>query len=53
MPKTKAAEHSPRFETVKRFYDRGTWPLARVEKAVECGWIPAEELAEIVADDAE
>ena len=53
MAKTKAAEPSPRFETVKRFYDRGTWPLARVEKAVEWGGNPAEARAESVGDDAE
>lgn len=52
----KATEkHSARFDTVKRFYERGTWPLARVRKAVECKWITAEEFAEITGEayDAE
>lgn len=42
--------HSPRFETVKRYYYRGLWSRARVAKAVECGWITAEEYAEIVGE---
>ncbi len=46
-------EHSLRFETVRRYYERGLWSLARVAKAVECGWITAEERAEIVGDGGE
>lgn len=50
MPKS-APKHSARFDTVKRFYERGTWPLARVTKAVECNWITAEEFAEITGEE--
>ena len=44
--------HSPRFALVKSYYERGLWSRARVAKAVECGWITAEEYAEIVGDEA-
>lgn len=46
-------EHSPRFATVKRYYDRGLWSKARVAKAVECGWITAGEYQEIVGEPIE
>lgn len=44
------AKHSARFETVRGFYERGTWTLARVEKAVMCSWITAEEFEEITGE---
>lgn len=43
-----AGQHSPRFELVKRYYDRGLWSKERVAKAVECGWITPAEYKEIV-----
>lgn len=45
--------HSPRFETVKRYYERGTWNAARVESAVKCGWITEQERDEIIGGDPE
>ena len=48
MAKTK---YSPRFATVQSFYQRGTWNKARVDKAVECGWITEAERAEIVGEE--
>lgn len=46
-------EHSARFETVKHYYERGTWNEARVDAAVKCGWITEAERKEIIGDDAE
>jgi len=43
-------EHSQKFELVKRYYDRGLWSAARVARAVECGWITAEEYTEITGE---
>lgn len=42
---------SAKFETVKRYYDDGCWNKARVAKAVEKGWITAEEYTQIVGED--
>ena len=42
-------EHSPHFELVKDYYDRGLWSVARVRKAVG-KWITAEECAEILGE---
>lgn len=53
MSKTKATDHSPRFALISGFYKRGTWSKKQVEKAAELGHITAEELAELVGDDAE
>ncbi len=44
------AEHSERFELVKYYYDRKLWRKPRVAKAVECGWITADEYAEITGE---
>lgn len=41
--------HSPNFEKVKRYYPK-MWNMQRVAKAVECGWITADEYAEIVGE---
>ena len=42
-----AEEHSPKFDLVKSYYDRGLWSADRVRKAVG-KWITAEECAEIL-----
>jgi len=42
---------SAKFELVRRYYVDGYWDKARVHKAVECGWITAEEYAEIVGEE--
>lgn len=41
-------EHSPNFEKVRRYYERGLWGAARVEAAVKCGWITPAEMTEIL-----
>lgn len=43
-------DHSPRFATVKRYYDRGLWSAERVAQAVTHGWITASEYEEIVGE---
>jgi len=45
-----ANTHSPRFATVRRYYERGLWGVERVAKAVECAWITAAEYEEIVGE---
>lgn len=47
MPKT---QHSKRFDTVKKHYEAKVWNAARVEKAVELGWITAAEAEEIMSE---
>lgn len=42
---------SKKFKTVKNFYDRGLWSIARVRNAVEKGWITDEEFKEITGED--
>lgn len=42
-------EHSPKYELVKSYYERGLWSEARVRKAVG-KWITAEEAAEILGE---
>ena len=39
-------EHSPKFDLVKGYYDRGLWDESRVRKAVG-KWITPEEFTEI------
>jgi uncharacterized XkdX family phage protein len=34
---------STNFQKVKNYYDKGLWSIERVAKAVEKGWITAEE----------
>ena len=41
-----ANEHSPKYELVKSYYDRGLWDEDRVRKAVG-KWITAAEYEEI------
>lgn len=43
-------KHSPRFETVKGYFDRGTWPKAFVARAVGLGHITSEEYEEICGE---
>ena len=45
--------HSPKFELVKSYYDKGLWSEARVRMAVEKGWITEEECNEILYANAE
>lgn len=42
-------EHSPKFELVKGYYDRGLWSASRVRKAVG-HWITLEECEEILSE---
>lgn len=42
------AKHSVKFELVKHHYERGLWIEARLDKAVECGWITEAERKQIV-----
>lgn len=42
-------EHSPKFELVKHYYDRGLWSEERVHKAVG-KWITQEECNEILGE---
>lgn len=44
------ATHSPRYEIVKRYFDRGLWSKQRVAKAVECNWITEAEYEEITGE---
>ena len=41
--------HSPKFELVKSYYDRGLWNAARVRKAVG-KWITQAECDEILGE---
>lgn len=49
MAKKKVEEHSPNFEKVKDYYDRGLWSKERVYNAVG-KWITPEEYTEITGD---
>jgi uncharacterized XkdX family phage protein len=42
---------SKKFETVKKYYDRGVWSKAMVKNAVAKGWITQEEYGQIVGDE--
>lgn len=46
----KKTEHSPKFEMVKDYYDRGLWSAARVRRAVVCKYITEAECAEILGE---
>lgn len=43
-------EHSPKFEMVKGFYDKGLWNMKAVRNAVVKGWITAAEYEEITGE---
>ena len=40
-------EHSPKFETVKKYYKMKIWEERKVRDAVAKGWITADEFQEI------
>ena len=40
-------EHSPKYEKVKGYYDKGLWNEEMVRNAVVKGWIIEEEYTEI------
>lgn len=44
---------SEHFYEVKSYYDRGTWSVERVRRAVVKGWITEAEYMEIVGDEYE
>lgn len=44
---------SKKYNTVKKYYDKGLWSERMVRDAVEKGWITAEEFAEIVGEKYE
>lgn len=39
--------HSPKYDKVKNYYDKGLWNEAMVRNAVVKGWITEEEYEEI------
>lgn len=43
-------KHSRKFETVKRYYERGFWTAEMVQNAVTKGWITQEECEEILGE---
>ena len=42
--------HSPKYNIVKEYYDKGLWDIKRVRKAVEKNWITKEEYTEITGE---
>ena len=44
-------EHSPKYEKVKGYYDKGLWNEEMVRNAVVKGWITEEEYREIVGKE--
>ena len=44
-------EHSPKFETVKGYYDAGLWKKKAVRNAVIKIWITATEYEEITGEE--
>lgn len=44
-------EHSPKFDKVKSYFDKGLWGITAVRNAVEKLWITAEEFKEIIGED--
>ena len=43
-------KHSPKFEKVKSYYDRGLWNIAMVRNAVIKEWITKKEFKEITGE---
>ena len=43
--------HSDKFETVKKYYDKGLWKIKAVRNAVVKGWITEEEFKEITGEE--
>lgn len=51
MAKTREASgHSPKYDLVKNYYDKGLWDINRVHKAVEKNWITKNEFTEITGE---
>ena len=46
-----AAQHSPKFEDIKGYYDSGFWNAAMVKNAVKKKRITAEEYTEITGKE--
>ena len=42
---------SPKFNTVKRYYQLGLWSIEKVRNAVVKNWITAEEFTIITGED--
>lgn len=47
------AKHSPKYETVKKYYVMGIWEERKVRDAVRMSWITAEEFRQITGKDYE
>ena len=45
--------HSPKFNKVKNYYDKGLWTFEMVRNAVVKGWITAAEFEEITGEPYE
>lgn len=43
-------EHSPKYEKVKGYFDKGLWNEEMVRNAVAKGWITKEEFTEITGE---
>jgi len=43
-------EHSPKFNKVKDYFDKGFWNVEMVRNAVVKGWITEEEFTEITGE---
>lgn len=48
-----ANTHSPKFELVKNYYNKGLWSKKKVHDAVTKGWITEVEYTEITGDPYE
>jgi hypothetical protein len=46
-------EHSPKYDKVKAYYDKGLWTINMVRNAVIKGWITEEEFTEITGEPYE
>ena len=46
-------EHSPKYDKVKNYYDKGLWTIDMVRNAVVKGWITEEEFYMIVKEPYE
>lgn len=46
-------EHSPKYDKVKNYYDKGLWTIDMVRNAVVKGWITEEEFTEITGEPYE
>ena len=55
MAKKKVEEvtHSPKFDKVKNYYDKGLWTKKMVHDAVVKGWITPAEFEEITGEPYE